>query len=152
MAKKINYEDDIFYLIVLIRRLGEGLKLDLDTHFFLDKIADDLFFIDETMEKISTSLESNIHLIKREKYLRDFKRAERRLIRILDDVIENKVEFSEQLQPFLEKLKKIKENHSQSMERIGGLLSRILNQTPEEDIISEEEFRYLLSDEEEKTS
>jgi hypothetical protein len=56
MAKRIHFEDDIFYLHACIRLTRDSLALDLDPELFLNKAMEDFGFIDMTLERLLREL------------------------------------------------------------------------------------------------
>ncbi len=146
MTKRVNYEDDIFFLLLLLRRLKEGLKLKIDMEYFGSKIVDDILFIDEKIEMLLNLLKGHTLLIKEEEYLIDLKKLTRLFVDFLYDLIEKKFPGSYYFSDLLTSFKKIKGKHENFLEEIKSILKEIENREHDsEQIVSEEEFKFLLS-------
>ncbi|GHV71250.1 hypothetical protein AGMMS49928_22210 [Spirochaetia bacterium] len=83
MNKQSKVEDNIFAVNLRIKMLKDTALLDTDTGLFLDKILDDLEFIDQTLEALLKALEENSRLIRREGYYEDFSETEWQLNQLL---------------------------------------------------------------------
>jgi hypothetical protein len=150
MAERIHYEDDLFFLNTYIKGLKDGFTLDIDPDFYLDKVVEDIFFIDATLDRIFSSLRENVHLIKRSEYLRSLMRTKQAFEAFLSDVVEGKLPFAEHLEPFLPRLRASLNEHGNDVAEIHAMLKQLGYSFPEhQDMISEEEFRHLLSGDEE---
>ena len=69
MNKRINFEDDIFLLMIRIRMIRDIVTLDADPELFLEKTLDDIFFVDQTLKTLLGDLERHNHLIERDELL-----------------------------------------------------------------------------------
>ena len=67
--KKIRYDDNIFFLTSLIRSIDEAIQLDVDPEFFVEKIIEDILFIDSTIQKLYLILKNNSRLLDSHIYL-----------------------------------------------------------------------------------
>ncbi|MDR3342089.1 MAG: hypothetical protein LBT14_04745 [Treponema sp.] len=66
MHRHINFEDNIFILNLRIRLIRDALALDPDPGLFLNKIVDDINFIDDTLVVLLNDLAENISFIGRD--------------------------------------------------------------------------------------
>ncbi|NOY09109.1 MAG: hypothetical protein GXP33_09740 [Spirochaetes bacterium] len=149
MTKQINYEDDIFFLLLILRRLSDGLKLTVDSEIFSAKIVDDILFIDEAVDKVYDLLKNSPSLIKKEENLRNIRKVKKLFIELLDDIIRKKVPMAYYFTDILDNLIRIQKKHSETDADIDGQLLKIAGKLQEgRQIVSEEEFRFLLSDDE----
>lgn len=69
MARQINYDDDIFYLTFLVKRMRDGIRLDLDESLFTEHIRGDISFVEEAITHIHRNLINNELMIRRGEYL-----------------------------------------------------------------------------------
>ena len=146
MTKRINYEDDIFFLLLLLRRLREGLKLKIDMEYFGSKIVDDIVFIDEKIEVILNLLKAHSLLLKEEEYLLDLRKLENLFIDFLNDLRDKNFPGSYYFSDLLTGFEKIQAKHEEFLESIKIMLREIENREADaEQIVSEEEFKFLLS-------
>jgi hypothetical protein len=72
MNKRINFEDNIFVLMTLVRMLKDLLTLDTDPEIFLEKTLNDMEFINKNLNLLLGYLVENRRLIKRDELLHHF--------------------------------------------------------------------------------
>jgi hypothetical protein len=65
MTTKIHYDDNIFYLDSMVKTVKSGLSLDIDPEYFIDKVIEDILFLDSALLRTFASLKANFYLIKR---------------------------------------------------------------------------------------
>ena len=65
MAENISFEDSLFYLNEVIKTLNDGIKLEIDAEMFLDKIVDDILFVESSLTILLSNLKEHGHLINR---------------------------------------------------------------------------------------
>jgi len=151
MTKQINYEDDIFYLLLIIRRLADGLKLTIDGDIFSGKIVDDILFLDEAVDKVSGLLKESQSFLKKEENLRNLKKVKRLFIELLDDIIEKKISIAYYFTDIIDNFKKIREKQRETTVEIDTELENMSGGKKEgQQIVSEEEFKFLLSHEQDE--
>lgn len=147
MTTKIHYEDNVFFLTSMIKTLKAGMSLDIDPEYFMDKVIEDIFFIDSALSRSFISLKSNPYLIKRAEHLRSLLRAKKIYIDFLTDILESKISFSAHLQPFLEKFTASRSEHIRDTGEIHAMLSEPpAENEADADIISSTEYRFLLEE------
>ena len=151
MIMKVHYEDNLFFLSTLVKALKTGLAQDIDPEFFIDKVIEDIFFIDSSLAKTFNTLKSSTHLIKRKEYLRVLFRTKKVFIEFLEEIVGGKLAFSPNLEPFFPKLKNSLNEHIKDNEEIHLLLEdgSDLAEAVEDDVISRTEYQFLLEEEEE---
>jgi hypothetical protein len=151
MAEKlINYEDNIFYLLVLLKSIRDGARLDVDSKYFGQKLVQDFLYIASITDDIFKPLKTNVHLLKRSNYLKDLKRLKKQYVDLIDDIIENKVPQAHIFATSIDKLREIKKVYSKDLLDIKSLLPKSASEHGEEELmVSEEEFKYLLVQDEE---
>ena len=151
MTNIINYEDDIFYLAHIVKKLSDGIKLDIDPHSFKDKIYEEILFINNTTGNLFNSLKKSQLKINRDLLLKNMLRLNRHYSNLLNDIINDNCSFTKYLQDYVDKLSSIQGQHAEYIEEIEDLLSEISKgSNGDQEIISEEEMRILLTDNEEE--
>ena len=148
MATKVHYEDNLFLLMQLARTLEAGMRLDVDPEFFRDKIIEDLIFLSDTLAQMFESLKDKTHLIHRREHLRSLLGAEQKLLDILTGAHEGSLAFAEHLEHYRDRLRSLKAQHNELRSRTRALLEMPVATEEIRDQVSEEEFRFLLRDEE----
>lgn len=108
MAKRIHFEDGIFYVEVLLRSARDALALELDPDLFLGKAADDTFFVDRTLDRLLTELLDNERLIERDDRLANLREAEGRFLALLDGWAEGRGSLAAAAAPYAERFEALR--------------------------------------------
>jgi len=138
MNKRINFEDNIFLLMIRIRMLRDIITLDADPELFLEKTLDDIYFIDQTLKTLLGDLERNSHLIERDELLDQLSNTEEQFSQVLKDLSVHEGNFSiRELPSLAEKLSAFRTCSLERQKKTGRL-------HPEENT---EESVYVGSDE-----
>ncbi|MDR1932813.1 MAG: hypothetical protein LBQ57_08345 [Spirochaetales bacterium] len=150
MAAKIHYDDNIFYAATLVKTLKNGFALEIDPEYFAEKIHEDLLFAGTALSRIYLSLKANAHLITRTEHLRSLLRAKRDFTGLLESILAKKTPFSVSLEANFPKLKICRAEQIRDIEEIKAHIEncRQEDSAVEHDVISGEEFRFLLTPEE----
>jgi hypothetical protein len=144
MTKKINYEDDIFALSLLLRSVSDIVKLDVDAEYFAERVDADIRFIDSAMRRVFQSLSSGPFFLKRQEYLKDLLKLKTSFADLLDAITEKRVTFAEFLsQP----LARYREMRGVNLREISDIRLSLSDSTgvEEENMVSENEYKILLS-------
>ena len=145
MTENVNYEDNLFFLSQMIGLTEKSVKLKLDNKFFYDKIAEDIRFIDRTLQFIFKDLSENSYLINRNQYLHSLMKKKNHFI-ILIEALENPVHEENKL---TEKDRiafiRYREIHSRDIIDIRELLSLSDSREEGKDIISNDELNFLMA-------
>jgi len=150
MTRKINYEDNIFYLKLMLKQLQSGLKLSIDSALYAEKIAADIAFLDKTVGGILHSLETNLMLLDRLELLKDLEGFARLFVQFLDEVLTNESGLLSEMADHVHAFQQIKERRLEDTRRIREIINGSGSGEVEADqIVSEEEFKFLLSQDEE---
>jgi hypothetical protein len=152
MAARVNYEDNLFYIMTLTRALRSGLQLEIDPDYFRDKIVEDIFFLDRVLEQIYEALRLNSYLINRRDHLRELMRAKRAFADMLDEVLETRVAFSDHLEPFRAKLAGAREQHVRDLSDIQSSMDSGASTEDQQSIVSQDEYRFLFRNDDETDS
>lgn len=150
MATRVNYDDNLFYLGSLIRTLSSGLKLELDRDYFQDKIVEDVFFVDRTLEQVYETLRVNTYLINRKDHLHELMRTKRAFADLLNEVLEEQAPVAEVFQPFLAKLTGARERHVHDIADIQKTMESEGTGEDQQAIVSQDEYRFLFQNEPEE--
>ncbi len=150
MAHKVNYDDNLFFLMTLTRTLRAGVQLDIDPDYYLDKTVEDLFFIDRTLERIYESLRLNAYLINRREHLRELMRAKRAFADVLDEILDGTPTFSGHLAPFRTGLSEARDRHVRDISDIQRSMSVESTEEDDQTIVSQDEYRFLLQNDDEQ--
>ena len=153
MATRVNYDDNLFYLMTLTRALRSGLQLEIDPEYFRDKIVEDIFFIDRTLELVYEALRTNTYLINRRDHLRGLMRAKRGFADMIDEILDRGAAFAEHLEGFRAKLTGARERHVADIADIRASMESSPNEDDQQTIVSQDEYRFLFEhDEGDETS
>jgi len=143
MKSKIHYEENLFFLTLLMKGMKEGLKLPLDADYFQDKLLGDLRFVDATLDKIFSTLKANPSLIHRAEYLYQLVKAEGAFSELLVDVLEDGSEIRDALAPYRGEFLQRRESHESDIHEIRILLRMASQEEEREDVITSEELSLL---------
>ena len=144
MTKKINYEDDIFTLSLLVRNLTDMLKLDIDPEFFLRRIESDIVFLDGAIGRVYQILTSGPFFVKRHEYLQSMQRLKRSFVELLSAIVDRRFPFAEHMSGSVDAYRRMCDAHNEDLSAINSSLSQTKGQE-EEHIVSTDEFKNLLS-------
>lgn len=107
MAKRVHFEDDIFYINIRIRMLHDALLLDLDPDFFLEQTLSDIEFIDRLLGVIKDALEQAERLIEREEQLINLSDTEEHFHMLLLSIMNGKGSLGVAFMPLAERFKQL---------------------------------------------
>jgi len=145
MAEKIYYDDNIFYLNEIISNIDDGIRLDIDSGLFLDKLVEDILFVESTLARLYGSLQENDKLIRRGEHLRRLVRSKLKFSELLEDIVQHRVPISENLVPFYPKFHELISEQQDHLDEIRAQLTTANGSADEgEDVVSQEEIRFLL--------
>ena len=86
MTRKINYEDDLFALSLIVRGLHDIVRLEVDADLFADRVADDASFVDGAAVRAFAGLRSSPFLVHRTEHLRALQKLLRNLAALLGEL------------------------------------------------------------------
>ena len=147
MATRIHYGDNIYYIETFLKTIKNGLALEIDADYFCEKMLEDLLFIGSAMGRIYNSLKANTHLIKKADYSRSLLRAKRDFIALVDDILAKKLPLASELSSGFPKLKICRAEEARDVEEIRAFIEtrEQVDLAAESDLISREEFHFLLT-------
>jgi hypothetical protein len=146
MAKKIHFADNLYFLTKLIQTLDEGLRLEIDAEIFADRFAEEILFIDESLNKIFTTLKENVHLIGRTESLRSLLKTKTIFSAFLTRLLREKNPLLVDLGPFTGKFEEIAVEQHREIGEIQQIFSAGSAETVQE-VVSTEEISFLLREE-----
>ena len=152
MAEKVYYDDNIFYLNEIIATIDDAVKLDIDSELFLDKVVEDILFVESILARLHGSLSENELLIRRSEHLRRIMQSKQRFTGLLEDILNHRSSIGSELLPFFPKFRELVFEQQRHIDEIRGFL-RTSSESAEqnEDMVSQEEFRILMEDASEDT-
>lgn len=144
MNKRINFEDNIFILLMRIRMIRDIITLDADPELFIEKTLDDIYFIDHILRNLLGYLQGNSRLIEREELLEHLSETEWQFSQVLSDLLDHEGDFSVRDIPTIsDKLTALRRN-SQERRKIADNLSPVENVVPGSPVVSTDELTELL--------
>jgi len=146
MAKRIHFEDDIFFLNLLVRTLKDGLELDLDADIFLNKIIDDLVFLDTTFERMLANLSGNERLLDRNEQLVNLQEVEERFADAVAKIMSGRGILSEALSPFFERFAELRVRSAKRRTEIEAATAYQSDSENDPNLVSPFEMNELLKD------
>jgi hypothetical protein len=94
MNKIVNFEDSLFLLEMRIRIIRDSLVLDADPDLFLERLLDDIAFVDDRMRILLGQLQESVRLIDREELLEQFSDAEGLFSLAIDELLMHEGDIS----------------------------------------------------------
>jgi hypothetical protein len=141
MTKMIDYEDNVFYITERTKLLEKGLNLALDPALFSDRFLKDALFISESLERVRSQMDDSPHTLKRQENLRVLMLANQRFIRLLSAMTD---------QGYLDAQEggTMSTLHENQVSELSGLLEDQGEGNADVEVISSQEFEFLLKEEE----
>ena len=153
MTRRVNYDDNIFYLTLVFKGIAAGLKLNIDTGLYRERIIEDIRFLDKTSSSIYQSLRADHLMIDRLAHIKGMKRLNASFIALLEDILEERLPLASALEQDFDLLQRIQSNREVELTGLKEMTARLGESGgDQEQIVSEQEFKFLLSSEEEEPS
>lgn len=149
MINIIHYEADLFYLNYTVKRLSDGLKLELDPSLFQMQIRSDITFLSHSLAFFLDSLKSTQLKVNRLKYLKNVFQVNKIFIEMLNSILTEQSPFALHLKEFFPTLSDLRIQHTEYECEITDAMKttkKAVNQDDES--LSEEEYRTLLAPDE----
>ena len=151
MTRRVNYEDNIFYLTLIFKGISASLLLNIDTDLYRDRIIEDIRFLDKTSASIYQSLKANHLMIDRFTHLKGLQKLNSKVIALLEDILEERLPLASSLDQDFDLLQRIQSNRETELAGINEMITKQKGSTDDQEpIVSEEEFKFLLSAEEQE--
>ncbi len=144
MAKKIHYDDNLFYIREIIKSLKRGYSVEIDNEYFTDKITEDVLFVDAALRRMYSNLMENDQLIKRPEVLRSLMVSTVQYLEVLELIINKPISASFFQEQFMTKFSEIRNYQQDELAGIKKTLLSVDSAISSEDLVSQEEFGLLL--------
>ena len=144
----IYYDEDLFYLNEVIHTISDGFRLDLQSALFVDKIVDDIMFVENTIAILYGALMENELVIKRAEHLKRLVQTKVQFADMLEGVVRGDHRFGDAIAPFYSRFGEMAAGQRESAESAMTEVRSTKNtemSTP--DVVSEQEIRFLLMEE-----
>ncbi len=146
MKKRINYGDNLFLLTLILKDLTAAARLNVDPDIFLDKLVEDIFFLDSTIASIHEQLSANPHLLDRLEHMKSLQNVSQAFGRLLGDLRGRRLPLGEHLAHFDEKFELLRQTQDGIVRATSRVIQEASASPPEESrAVSEEELRLLLT-------
>ena len=153
MTRRVNYDDNIFYLTLVFKGIAAGLKLNIDTGLYRDRLVEDIRFLDKTCSSIFQSLKADNLMIDRLAHIKGLKKLNGSFIALLEDVLEERLPLASALEQDFDLLQRIQSNREAEFAGLKEMIVRLGEPgSDQEQIVSEQEFKFLLSSDQEEQS
>ncbi len=146
MPVKVHYDDNLYYVQSIMRTIEAGLRLDIDLEYFYDKILEDIFFVEATINRTHMELRDNPIQINRVDHLRALRRASLAFTVFLDKLVARDFRVSGRFQMYFEKFTRTVEEQQKLRELVDSQLDQLDPDGEQEELVSSEEFGFLLAD------
>ena len=144
MNKRVNFEDNIFILLMRIRMIRDTITLDADPELFLEKTLDDISFTDHSLRILLDYLMESSRLIEREELLDQFSEVEKHFAHALQEFLIHEGSFSiQEISSIKEKLIVLRNSSLERRKKAESLGSPESN-TSGNPIVSSDELTELL--------
>lgn len=153
MTKRVNYEDNIFFLNLILKQIDAAFKLNIDAALFKDRIVEEIRFLDTASEDIFQALQNNSLMIDRWEHLKELQKLNRNFVALMEAIVAGKQPLAQALEDSVPLIERLLEARRSQLHHIRELTASYqLAQGDADQIVSETEYRYLLSPEEEQAS
>lgn len=144
MPQKTHYQDDLFFLSVLVKSLDSGLSVEADPEYFRERIAGDIFFIDSSLRGFGEMLAQNSHLIERTEYLKLLERTIRSFVASVERLVAGECPMSAAYETYHPQLKGILQGQKDLLGELSESLKVMGSGGGETDLVSSDELSELL--------
>ncbi len=146
MTRKVNYEDDIFALSLVVRMLRDVERLQPDPELVRDVILSGITSVDAAIGRLLASLAGSPHLSRRAEHLRELARLARSFAVVLEELAAGRTPLGAFLSSRSEELGAMAARHDRAADEVDALLSgQGEGPLEERHIVSEEELRILIA-------
>jgi len=150
MTRKINYEDDLFALSLIVRGLRDIVRLEVDVELFAGRVADDAAFVDAAAVRALAGLRASPFLVHRADHLRSLQKLLRNLAALLGELAGGRTPVAAALGMRSADLQARADARSRDAEAIDTLLEEPADVPPDDPhVVSAEELRILTAPSEE---
>jgi hypothetical protein len=146
MPQMIHYQDDIFFLSVLVKALDAGLCSEADPEHFRERVAGDFFFLDGSLKSFRGLLSQNALLIDRPEYLKLLQRTSRSLVQVLERLLGGAYPRAEAYASYRPQFDAIMKDQASILAELDDILEESLDGGAETDLVSQDELSELLKE------
>jgi len=144
MPQMIHYQDDIFFLSVLVKAIDSGLSTEADPENFRDHVIASLEFIGASLQTFGGLLTQNVLLIERAEYVKLLERTARTYGHILERLGLSTYPGAAAYASFRPRLESLEQTQRVILAGLDELLSSTLVGEAESDLVSQDELSELL--------
>ncbi|MBN1525040.1 MAG: hypothetical protein JW904_11185 [Spirochaetales bacterium] len=149
MTRIINFEDDIFFLAYSVKKLADGLLLELDPSIFLDKIVEEISFVSRSVDFFINQLKSTSLKVNRVNYLKSIHKLNAQFTDVINGIVSEKFPFSIHMKQHKGNIEPLLTRHREYETEISDALSgEMKDGSHDKEIISEEEYKILFAPDE----
>ncbi|MBN1836111.1 MAG: hypothetical protein JW820_09695 [Spirochaetales bacterium] len=153
MTRRVNYEDNIFFLNLILKQISAAFKLNIDAAVFKDRIVEEIRFLDAASEDVFQGLQGNSLMIDRWEHLKELQKLNRAFISLMEEILAGGHPLAQALEDSFPLIERLLEARRAQLDRIRQLTAGYQSAQGEaEQTISETEYRFLLSPESEETA
>jgi len=147
MTRRVNYEENIFFLALVLKQLAAALKLNVDADLLRERVVGDFQFLDRSLARLHQSLKANHLMIDRLAHLKELQRLNASLASLLEDVLQGRLALADELEADFPLLRPLHENRRRDLLELSQAMAAS-GQGPgdHEQLVSEEEFKGLLAE------
>jgi hypothetical protein len=144
MNKRVNFEDNVFILMMRLRVIRDTITLDADPELFLEKILDDISFSDHVLRILLGYLRENERLLAREEFLEHYTELEWQFSQVMGELLNHDGNISIREIPTIQDKLVAFRNSSQERWLAAEKLSHNDNTRTEDPLVSSDELSELL--------
>ncbi len=146
MTQCINYEDNIFMFLDLLKHTERCLKLDIDEDYFGEKIVSDLLFAETGLNRLFLALKESTLQLDRDQYFRLLFKTMELFTSIGEQIVSSETGRSINFSGLVPRLKESIAVKKETMDEIKNLLNTDSDSEENADQISQEEMTFLMTD------
>ncbi len=144
MAKKIHFEDDIFYINVRIRALEDMGTVDVDPDLFLEHTIDELDFLEKILQNLQQLLINNEKFFERDEQLENLVETEQRFSLLLTQLQNTSHGMGAALAPVGEKISDLRARSRERRMMVQGVIDTVGDRVDDPLMVSPMEINELL--------
>lgn len=144
MSQMIHYQDDIFFLSVLVKAIDSGLSTEADPGSFRDHVVATLDFIGTSLQAFCGLLTQNVLLIERSEYVKLLARTARTYGHILEQLETGGYPTAAAYSSHRPKIAALAQTQRIVLAELEALLAATLVGESESDLVSQDELSELL--------
>jgi len=145
MKYTVHYEENLFYIDAKLKILAQGLSVGIDPGLFKENVLQDLHFVDQTLNRIFTSLQDTPNIRQIDLYYKLLLHSKNNLINLLERILKGDFALAEEIEEEeKDHFTTLVRNHKTDIAQIREG-SGIQEEATPEDMISGAELDFLLA-------